>query len=285
MGANFLIDTNAGIDFLNGKLPPASTVWLEQLLDAQQLAMSVVVRIELLSWQGAPAEMQALEDFIAATEVLPLDEPVTQQTIRLRQQHRVKLPDAIIAATALAHNLPLLTRNVSDFQALACLAVINPHDITQLPSPVLPSSIRIQDEAVLISQGEDGSDYIINTAELDEIRGDIAVGLSEWTMQLLDKTWITPALLLELAVLTQKIKPDNQINWHNTFAIVEKKNYLEKAGEILDMSDEPGGEGSAFGEVLKMINLGQEEQNDETNTRIAEIVNRKLAEYGLPIKD
>ena len=133
MGANFLIDTNAGIDFLNGKLPPASTVWLEQLLDAQQLAMSVVVRIELLSWQGAPAEMQALEDFIAATEVLPLDEPVTQQTIRLRQQHRVKLPDAIIAATALAHGIPLLTRNVSDFQALTGLAVFNLHEAAPLP--------------------------------------------------------------------------------------------------------------------------------------------------------
>ena len=133
MGANFLIDTNAGIDFLNGKLPPASTVWLEQLLDAQQLAMSVVVRIELLSWQGAPAEMQALEDFIAATEVLPLDEPVTQQTIRLRQQHRVKLPDAIIAATALAHGIPLLTRNGSDFQTLAGLVVLNLHEAAPLP--------------------------------------------------------------------------------------------------------------------------------------------------------
>ena len=95
--------------------------------------MSVVVRIELLSWQGAPAEMQALEDFIAATEVLPLDEPVTQQTIRLRQQHRVKLPDAIIAATALAHGIPLLTRNVSDFQALTGLAVFNLHEAAPLP--------------------------------------------------------------------------------------------------------------------------------------------------------
>ena len=133
MGADFLIDTNADIDFLNGKLPPASTAWLEQVLDAQRLAMSVVVRIELLSWQGPPAEMQALADFIAATEVLPLDESVTQQTIRLRQQHRVKLPDAIIAATALAHNIRLLTRNVSDFQTLAGLAVLNLHEAAPLP--------------------------------------------------------------------------------------------------------------------------------------------------------
>ena len=133
MGADFLIDTNAGIDFLNGKLPPASTAWLEQALDAQRLAMSVVVRIELLSWQGPAAEMQALEDFIAATEVLPLDELVTQRTIRLRQQHRVKLPDAIIAATALAHGLPLLTRNGKDFQALSGLAVVDLHETAPLP--------------------------------------------------------------------------------------------------------------------------------------------------------
>ena len=95
--------------------------------------MSAIVRIELLSWQGPPAEMQALEDFIAATEVLPLDELVTQQTIRLRQQHRVKLPDAIIAATALAYVLPLLTRNVGDFQALTGLTVLNPHEPLPLP--------------------------------------------------------------------------------------------------------------------------------------------------------
>ncbi len=133
MGAYFLIDTNAGIDFLNGKVPPDSTIWLGQLIDAQRLAMSVVVRIELLSWQGPPSEMQALEDFIAATKVLPLDEATIQQTIRLRQQHRVKLPDAIIAATALAHGLTLLTRNISDFKALSGLVVLNPHEVALLP--------------------------------------------------------------------------------------------------------------------------------------------------------
>ena len=133
MGAHFLADTNVGIDFLNGKLPSASTSWLEQLLQQRQLALSVVVRIELLSWLGKPVEMELLQEFIAATEVLPLDEPVIQQTIRLRQQHRVKLPDAIIAATALAHGLPLLSRNVADFRAVAGLQLLNPHEAAGLP--------------------------------------------------------------------------------------------------------------------------------------------------------
>ena len=57
-----------------------------------------------------------------------------QQTILLRQQRRVKLPDAIIAATALVHGLPLLTRNTADFQNIVGLAVLNLHDSMQLPN-------------------------------------------------------------------------------------------------------------------------------------------------------
>jgi predicted nucleic acid-binding protein len=43
------------------------------------------------------------------------------------------LPDAIIAATTLVHGLPLITRNVADFQGIVGLVVINPHDVAQLP--------------------------------------------------------------------------------------------------------------------------------------------------------
>ncbi|SHJ30498.1 hypothetical protein SAMN02745146_2830 [Hymenobacter daecheongensis DSM 21074] len=132
MGARYAVDTNVGIDFLAGALPADSTGWLESQLNANRLVLSVVVRMELLSWRGTPAAMQLLEDFIAANEQLPIDEPAIQQTILLRQQHRIKLPDAIIAATALAHGLPLLTRNTSDFSAVPGLQVLNPYDAGQL---------------------------------------------------------------------------------------------------------------------------------------------------------
>ncbi len=134
MGTHILADTNAGIDFLNDKLPAASTAWFQRALDVGGLALSVVVQIELLSWLGSPADLQLLEDFIAATIILPLDESVVQQTILLRQQHRIKLPDAIMAATALVHGLPLLTRNTADFQKVAGLVVMDPHDSAQLPA-------------------------------------------------------------------------------------------------------------------------------------------------------
>ena len=133
MGARYLADTNTIIDLVVGRLPVASSSWLEQQLEQQAVAISVITRIELLTKTEPAAEYATMQTFVQSVAVLPLDEPVTQQTIRLRQQHRVKLPDAIIAATALAHGIPLLTRNGRDFQTLAGLVVLNLHEAAPLP--------------------------------------------------------------------------------------------------------------------------------------------------------
>jgi hypothetical protein len=133
MGARYLADTNTIIDLVVGRLPTASISWLEQQLAQQTVAISIVTRIELLTKTEPASEYATMQAFVQNVAVLPLDELVTQHTIGLRQQHRVKLPDAIIAATALAHGIPLLTRNVSDFRALAGLAVLNLHETAPLP--------------------------------------------------------------------------------------------------------------------------------------------------------
>lgn len=133
MGARYVADTNVVIDLVLGRLPAASATWLDAQLTKQQVVISVITRIELLGKLVPAPEAAFLQSFVQAVDVLPLAEPVIQHTILLRQQHRTKLPDAIIAATALAHGLPLLTRNTGDFGALPGLQVLDPHDAGKLP--------------------------------------------------------------------------------------------------------------------------------------------------------
>ena len=133
MGPRFLIDTNAVISYFQDTLPPASADWLEAALSEPIYAISVITRLELFaSPKTDEEERRLMEDFVQSSLVLPLDEAVIQQTIALRRQYRRKLPDAIIAATALAHGLTLVTRNVSDFKTTG-LVVVDPHEVMQLP--------------------------------------------------------------------------------------------------------------------------------------------------------
>ena len=121
------MDTNAVIEFLGAALPTSGSNWLQNIIDQNLHHLSVINQIELLGFKGSLAEMQTLEDFIDVTNVLPLSDVVVQRTIELRKNYKIKLPDAIIAATALAYNLTLVTRNMADFQKVAGLACVDAH--------------------------------------------------------------------------------------------------------------------------------------------------------------
>ena len=71
--------------------------------------------------------MQTLEAFVASSIVLPLSDTVVQKTIELRKTHKIKLPDAVIDATAIVYDLTIITRNISDFEKIPGLEVINSH--------------------------------------------------------------------------------------------------------------------------------------------------------------
>lgn len=129
MGAKFLIDTNAVIELVTGLLPPTGSSWVNEVVWRDEHALSVINEIELLVNPQSPQEKAVLEAFIANSPVLPIDAAVVRQTTLLRQQYRTKLPDAIVAATALANGLVLISRNTADFRKITGLVVINPHDI------------------------------------------------------------------------------------------------------------------------------------------------------------
>jgi predicted nucleic acid-binding protein len=125
VGKGFLIDTNAVIDFVAGRLPDGGNALMVQLLKSGQ-CISVITRIELLGFQDVPL---TIREFADTAKVYPLDEEVESKTISLRKSCRLKLPDAIIAATAMTNGLKLLTRNTKDFDGIAGLDVVNPHVI------------------------------------------------------------------------------------------------------------------------------------------------------------
>ena len=123
-----ILDSNTAIYLLNGTLNPTSSKAIADIAD-QPFVLSVIGRIELLGWE-APDEEEALKvvRFVEAAIVLPLNEPVIKRTIAVRRQYKIKLPDAIIAATALEYALTLVTRNVNDFSSIEGLTVINPFE-------------------------------------------------------------------------------------------------------------------------------------------------------------
>jgi predicted nucleic acid-binding protein len=99
---------------------------LHNIVDEQPL-VSVITKIELLGFNTATIEEQTIaETFIEASLVFNLDDAVINQTIDLRKEYRIKLPDAIIAATAIAYNLTLITRNTDDFGRIPELKYIDP---------------------------------------------------------------------------------------------------------------------------------------------------------------
>ena len=95
----------------------------------ESYSISVVTRIEVLGFPRlTPEDKTDLLAFLAGGQEFALDEAVVEGAVRLRQERRMSLGDAIIAATALVHDLPLMTRNVDDFKHVTGLHLINPFD-------------------------------------------------------------------------------------------------------------------------------------------------------------
>jgi predicted nucleic acid-binding protein len=124
----YLIDTNVVIDYLGNKLPASGMVFMNTLMDSIP-NISVVTKIEVLGFQVPEEHQQLLSNFINDAIVLDLTYQVVNICIDIRKKYKTKLPDAIIAATALAFNMILTTRNTSDFKNIDGLQVIDPYSL------------------------------------------------------------------------------------------------------------------------------------------------------------
>jgi predicted nucleic acid-binding protein len=123
----YLLDTNAVIDFLNAKLPDEA----KELLQNTEPIISVITRIELFgSAKISDIERLKLEKFVQiATIYDTISLAIIDCTIQIRQKYGTRLPDAIIASTALSYDLTLVSRNISDFKNIKGLKLIDPHSL------------------------------------------------------------------------------------------------------------------------------------------------------------
>lgn len=113
--ADLLIDTDVLIDHLRGtrRLPA----------EVGHAAISVVTRCELFAGTDEP---ELLRRFLAPMTQLPVDAAIAELAGRTRRETQIATPDALVAATALIHRLPLMTRNRRHFARVVDLRVIGP---------------------------------------------------------------------------------------------------------------------------------------------------------------
>lgn len=103
-GNKLLLDTNAILYVLSGDETLAS------FLNGKELFISVITELELLSFKDiTQKETKAIITFISELKIENISEEIKKKTIQIRRSTNLKLPDCIIAATAIVLNIPLIT--------------------------------------------------------------------------------------------------------------------------------------------------------------------------------
>lgn len=122
-GERYLLDTNAIVALLNG-----NSQLIKLLQNADWIGISVISQIEFLAFTGlTQGDRQLFEKFLQRVEVINLassDTMLISKIIEIRQQFRLKLPDAIVAAMAINNSAILVTADRA-FAKVTVLTVMN----------------------------------------------------------------------------------------------------------------------------------------------------------------
>ena len=107
-----LFDTNILIDYLNGR--PEAQAEIDR---HRQRLISVITWMEVLAGARSEEEEDVIEMFLRDFTLVELSRPIARAAVSLRRTRRVRLPDAIIWATAQHESALLISRNTKDFPA------------------------------------------------------------------------------------------------------------------------------------------------------------------------
>jgi len=124
----YLIDTNVVSDYLSASLPIRGMAFMDKVID-EVPNISIITQIELLCWKTDQDTERNVKNFNNDSIILDITPDVISWCVLIRRSQKIKLPDAIIAATSLACNLVLISRNTSDLKNINGLQVIDPHSL------------------------------------------------------------------------------------------------------------------------------------------------------------
>ena len=108
----YLIDTNIIIYYLEGEQAAISFLRTHR----GKLSISSITWMETLSYPFTAEEEQVVRTFLQEFRLIEISSPVMELSVEIRRKKKMKLPDAIIAASAVHHDLILVTRNIKDFK-------------------------------------------------------------------------------------------------------------------------------------------------------------------------
>jgi predicted nucleic acid-binding protein len=117
-GDRIVVDTSLIINLFNGIKE------VEELITDRNLFVSIISEIEVLSFPNITSkDSELLKHFLSECYIVDIEPVIKEITIDIRSRFKVKLPDAIIAATAMYFDLPLFTmdkgfKKITDLQAV-----------------------------------------------------------------------------------------------------------------------------------------------------------------------
>ena len=121
-GKNSLFDSNIIIYLSKRELP------LSFIDDFEDIFISVITYMEILGYNFENKKEESfIKDLLSIFRIIYIDHIIANLVIDIRRNHSIKLPDAIISATATTKDLHLVTRNVDDFKNINT-SIINPFD-------------------------------------------------------------------------------------------------------------------------------------------------------------
>lgn len=124
-----LTDTDIIIDGARGYAPAIQ--FLSGLYRSDGVHISIISAMELIGGCRDAAALSRTDQLLRRVNILPVTDAVSQTAYHLMHafflSHGLLIPDALIAATALVHGMPLHTKNVRHFQMIPGLTLIRPY--------------------------------------------------------------------------------------------------------------------------------------------------------------